>query len=77
MGTTEIVFILLIYLLVFGAKGVPSLAQTMGKAVRQFREASSDIQREIMNTSQEIKNTGREIKDEVNKVKDEGKDPLA
>lgn len=54
MGATEIIFIFVIYLLLFGAKGIPSLAQTMGKAVRQFREASSDIQREILNTSQEI-----------------------
>ena len=60
----------MIYLLLFGAKGVPSLARTMGKAVRQFREASSDIQQEIMNTTEEIKK-------EVNKVSDEAnKDPL-
>lgn len=64
MGTMEIVFIFVIYLLLFGAKGIPSLAQTMGKAVRQFREASSDIQREIMNTSNDIRN---EVNKEVNK----------
>lgn len=70
LGTTEIIFIFVIYLLLFGAKGVPSLARTMGKAVRQFREASSDIQQEIMNTTEEIKK-------EVNKVSDETKnDPL-
>lgn len=56
MGATEIIFIFVIYLLLFGAKGIPSLAQTMGKAVRQFREASSDIQREILSTSREIQN---------------------
>lgn len=61
MGATEIIFIFVIYLLLFGAKGIPSLAQTMGKAVRQFREASSDIQREILNT-------GKEIQKEVNRT---------
>ncbi|MGF1564063.1 MAG: twin-arginine translocase TatA/TatE family subunit [Flavobacteriales bacterium] len=61
MGATEIIFIFVIYLLLFGSKGIPSLAQTMGKAVRQFREASSDIQREILNT-------GREIQNEVNRT---------
>lgn len=64
MGTLEIAFIFVIYLLLFGAKGIPSLAQTLGKAVRQFREASSDIQREMMNT-------GREITQELNRVKDQ------
>lgn len=69
MGTIEIVFIFVIYLLLFGAKGIPSLAQTMGKAVRSFREASSDIQREIMNT-------GSEIKEEIKKAEEHTKDPL-
>ncbi len=69
MGATEIVFIFVIYLLLFGAKGIPSLAQTMGKAVRQFRDASNDIQREIMNT-------GKEIKDEITKNEGDKRDPL-
>jgi len=55
MGATEIVFILLIYLLLFGAKGMPSLARTMGSAVRQFRTASDEIQREILRTADPIK----------------------
>ena len=48
MGATEIVFIFVIYLLLFGAKGIPSLAKTMGQAVRTFRNATEDIQREIL-----------------------------
>lgn len=48
MGATEIIFIFVIYLLLFGAKGVPSLAKTMGQAVRTFRNATDDIQREIL-----------------------------
>jgi len=51
MGTTEIIFILLIYLLLFGAKGMPSLARTLGSAVRQFRTATDEIQREILSTT--------------------------
>ena len=67
MGTTEIIFIFVIYLLLFGAKGIPSLAQTLGKAVRQFKEASSDIQREIMNTSNDIKTEVRKNTEEFTK----------
>ena len=48
MGATEIIFIFAVYLLLFGAKGIPSLAQTMGQAVRTFRNATEDIQREIL-----------------------------
>lgn len=53
MGTTEIIFILLIYLLLFGAKGMPSLARSLGSAVRQFRSATDEIQREILATDAE------------------------
>lgn len=48
MGATELVFIFVVYLLLFGAKGIPSLAKSMGEAVRTFRNATEDIQREIL-----------------------------
>lgn len=48
MGATEIIFIFAVYLLLFGSKGIPSLAKTMGQAVRTFRNATEDIQREIL-----------------------------
>lgn len=54
MGTLEIIFIFVVYLLLFGAKGIPTLAQTLGRAVRQFRDATSDIQREMMQQGKEI-----------------------
>jgi len=55
MGAMEIVIIFLIYLLFFGAKGIPNLARTLGKGIRQFREATGDIQREIMDSAKDIK----------------------
>ena len=55
MGAIEIITIFIIYLLFFGAKGIPSLAQNMGKAVRYFRDATGDIQKEIMDGTKEIK----------------------
>ncbi|MEN9347388.1 MAG: Sec-independent protein translocase subunit TatA/TatB [Flavobacteriales bacterium] len=55
MSAGEIIIILFVYLLFFGAKGLPSLAQTLGKAVYQFRNATQDIQREIMDGANEIK----------------------
>jgi TatA/E family protein of Tat protein translocase len=54
MGTWEIILIFVVYLLLFGSKGIPSLAQTLGRAVRQFRDATSDIQREMMQQGREI-----------------------
>jgi sec-independent protein translocase protein TatA len=54
MGAGEVILILFVYLMLFGAKGVPALAQTMGKAMYQFRNASKDIQKEIMDSAAQI-----------------------
>jgi len=62
MGTSEIFFIFIIYLLLFGAKGIPSLAQGLGKAIRQFKDATGDIQKEIMAGANDFK---KEIKKNV------------
>lgn len=65
MGGTELIFIFLIYLLLFGAKGIPTLAKTMGKAVRQFKDATGDIQREMMQGANDIKKEVKKIEDDL------------
>ena len=55
MSSGEILMILVVYLLLFGAKGMPALAQTLGKAVYQFRNATKDVKEEIMKGAEEIK----------------------
>ncbi len=52
----EVLLIFIVYLLFFGAKGIPSLAQTLGKAVYQFRNATKDVQEEILKGASEIRN---------------------
>jgi len=47
LGTGEILLILLIVLIFFGAKKIPDLAQGLGKGVREFRKAMRDVQDEI------------------------------
>lgn len=66
MSAGEIVIILFVYLLLFGAKGVPALAQTMGKALYQFRNAAKDVQDEIMSSANEIRNEARTRLDQMN-----------
>jgi sec-independent protein translocase protein TatA len=55
MSSGEIILILFVYLLLFGAKGVPALAQTMGKALYQFRNASREVQNEILKSTNEVR----------------------
>ena len=50
LGPTEIVVILLVILLLFGAKKLPEFARGLGKGIKEFKKASSDIKDEVNNT---------------------------
>ncbi|ADU96409.1 twin-arginine translocase TatA/TatE family subunit [Thermovibrio ammonificans] len=43
IGTQELIIILVIALLIFGPKKLPELARSMGKAINEFRKASSGL----------------------------------
>lgn len=47
MGHWEILIILVVILLIFGAKRIPEMAQGLGKGIREFRTAMRDVQEEI------------------------------
>ncbi len=50
MGPWEILVILLIALLLFGAKRIPEIAQGLGKGITEFKRAVRDVQGEIENS---------------------------
>ncbi|MBI4233426.1 MAG: twin-arginine translocase TatA/TatE family subunit [Chloroflexi bacterium] len=41
VGLPELVIILVIVLLIFGASRLPQIASSMGKAIKEFRKSSS------------------------------------
>lgn len=47
IGTGEIVLILAVFLLFFGAKKIPEMARGMGRGIREFKDATQDIKRQI------------------------------
>ena len=49
IGTGEIMLILFIVVLLFGAKKIPELARGMGRGIREFKDATKEIQSEIEN----------------------------
>ena len=51
----ELLVVLLFVLLFFGSKGVPEVARTLGRALRQFRDATADVQREIEKGASDVK----------------------
>ncbi|SFB79353.1 sec-independent protein translocase protein TatA [Flexibacter flexilis DSM 6793] len=47
LGTGEIVLVLLLVLIFFGAKKIPELARGLGKGIREFKDATREIKSEI------------------------------
>jgi sec-independent protein translocase protein TatA len=52
-GAPQILLILFIILLLFGAKKLPELARGMGKALREFKSATKDIEEDIRSAMDE------------------------
>src|ERR1700761_8829413 len=48
-GPGEIMFICLVALLLFGGDKLPELARGLGKGIRDFKDASEGVKREITN----------------------------
>ena len=47
LGFPELIIIFLVLLLVFGAKRIPEIARGIGKGIREFKDATNEITREI------------------------------
>lgn len=47
LGMPEIILIFLVVLLVFGAKRIPEIARGLGKGIREFKDATTDIKNEL------------------------------
>lgn len=56
LGTNEIIIILVIVLLLFGGRKIPELMRGLGKGVREFNDAKTNVKREIEEGANEIKN---------------------
>ena len=50
LGGPDLLIILLIVLVLFGAKKLPDLARSLGQSMNEFRKAREDIDRELHNT---------------------------
>src|SRR5262245_4695515 len=65
IGMQEMIFIFVIALLIFGPKKLPELGKTLGKAMTEFRRASTELKstfdREMSNLERETESTTKEI----------------
>jgi sec-independent protein translocase protein TatA len=55
IGVQELLVILLIILVLFGAKKIPELAKGLGTGLKEFRKAAKDLDKEL--PSEKIENS--------------------
>jgi sec-independent protein translocase protein TatA len=74
IGAPEVMIVLLIVVMLFGADKIPEIARGLGKGMRQIKDATNDIKREI-NTSAEKNgidlDVTKDIENEIKTVKEE------
>ena len=66
MGGGEMMLILVAVLLLFGGKKLPELARGLGKGIREFKDASEGVKREIHRNINSVTNEEEEKKEELN-----------
>lgn len=47
IGVPELIIIVVLILLLFGAKRIPDLMKSMGKGVRSFKEGINEIEKDV------------------------------
>src|SRR5438132_12737437 len=56
-GPTEWVLILVIVLVLFGAKKLPELARSLGQSMNEFRKAREEFDKELHRAGEDLKGT--------------------
>tara|TARA_B100001142_G_scaffold146891_1_gene147861 strand:- start:573 stop:773 length:201 start_codon:yes stop_codon:yes gene_type:complete len=54
IGGPEIIIILLFIVIFFGSSKIPDLARTLGKTIREVKDASNEIKKEIRDSASEV-----------------------
>ena len=52
LGGMEVVLILAVVLILFGAKKIPELAKGLGSGIKEFKKATKEVTDEIQNADQ-------------------------
>jgi sec-independent protein translocase protein TatA len=69
----EVMIIMLIVVMVFGADKIPEIARGLGKGIRQVKDATNDIKREIKDSSDTTgmdTDIAKDINKEISSAKD-------
>lgn len=71
LGGGELFIIFLAVLLLFGGKGMPTVMRNLGRGIRQFKDATEGIQRDIKESANEMR---QEIEKQATYVEENAKE---
>jgi sec-independent protein translocase protein TatA len=54
-GTNEMIIIIVVVLLLFGGRKIPELMRGLGKGVREFNDAKSNVKKELEDSASDVK----------------------
>ena len=73
IGGWEILVVMVIVLMLFGAKKIPEIARGLGKGIREFKKITSEIKTEFEKET-EVLDDLKNIKDDITTNSDIAKD---
>lgn len=68
LGPMELIIVLAIIVLIFGAGKLPEIGGALGKGIREFKEANREIKETTDELNAEIKQTTTELSSDVKSV---------
>ena len=80
-GGSEVILILFIILLLFGAKKLPELSRSLGKSLGEFKKGKEDLEKEISDIQNDVHKAATqpepEVEEKVSAPEEKVKAPLS
>ena len=65
IGGPEILIIMLVVVMLFGSKKIPEIARALGKGIREMKDASNDIRREIRSSANTVNEEAQKVEEDL------------
>lgn len=67
IGTQELILILIIVLIIFGAGKLPSIGSSLGQAIKNFKKASSESEIDVTPQKEKLESTAQKPEEPAKK----------
>ncbi len=71
VGTSELVIILIIAILILGPKEIPKVARTIGKGMRELQRAKDELKKNIEFEEETISQVKSDFREMINETEEE------